>query len=88
MVAWGLTTLVVFPEMKDKALEMSRVEMAKNPKMTDEQLDAALNITKKFWSTIVVASSIFGTMFFGAIFSLIGAGAVPKKGARPIGDVF
>lgn len=88
MVAWALTTLLIFPEMKTKALEMSREQMAKNPKMTDEQLDAALKITMKFWNTIVVASSILGTMFFGAIFSLIAAGAVPKKGPKPIGDVF
>ena len=84
MVAWSLISMIVFPNMKEMAIEAARKEMAKNPQMTDDAMDMALNITRKYWNIILVASAIFGTMFYGAIFSLIGGGIATKNGERPM----
>src|SRR4051812_31581101 len=43
IVAWSVISMVIFPEMKEKALTMAREQMAKNPKMTDEVMDTSIN---------------------------------------------
>ena len=59
--------------------------MAKNPKMTEEQINMALDMTRKYFNVFMVAGIVFGTLFIGAIFSLIGAAvAKKKKGGSPI----
>ncbi len=90
MVGWGILSLFIFPEMKDKALEMARQEMTKNPAMTEEMMDKSLMLVKKFYNVILIAGSIFGSLAYGAVFGLIGAAIAPKKGERPetAGDNF
>jgi Protein of unknown function (DUF4199) len=83
IVAWSLASMAIFPEMKEKALTIAREEMAKNPKMTDDTIDAAINMTKKYWNVFLIAGAIFGTLFYGALFSLIGALVAKKKDAPP-----
>lgn len=85
--AWGIISIFVFPEMKEKALEMARDEMLKNPGATDEQIDMSLGIMKKYWSAILIAGALFGSLMWGAIFSLIGGAIAKKKGLRPFGGV-
>jgi len=36
IVAYSITTIYIFPDMKDKMLEMQRAQLAKSPQMTDE----------------------------------------------------
>ena len=84
LVAWGVISLFVFPEMKEKTIEYARQEMAKNPKMTDEAMEMGLNWMRKSWNVMMVAGSVFAGLFYGAIFSLIGSAIAPKKGERPI----
>jgi hypothetical protein len=81
-VGWGIISMIIFPEMKEKALEMAHDNMVKQ-KMTDEQIDTAINISKKYWNVIMIAGGIFGNLFWGALFSIIGAGVAKKKGAQP-----
>ena len=83
IIAWSIISMYLFPEMKVKAMEMARQEMVKNQKITDEQLETALDFTKKYWNTFLIAGAIFGTLFFGAIFSLVGAAIPEKKGENP-----
>ncbi|MCB0696923.1 MAG: DUF4199 domain-containing protein [Chitinophagaceae bacterium] len=83
LLAWTfLSVYLIFPEMKDKSMEMAAEQMAKNPNMTDEQIEMGLEMTKKFFIPFMVGGVIFGTMFFGAIFSLIGA-AFAKRNPAP-----
>ncbi len=83
IITWSVASMYIFPEMKDKAMEMARAEMAKNPKMTDEIMDTSMNMMKKYWNVFLIAGAIFGTLFFGAVFSLIGGGIAQKKGTQP-----
>jgi hypothetical protein len=73
-----LALYVLFPDMVDKIIEISRTEMAKNPKLTDEMIEQGITMTKKLFLPFAIAGAIFGTGFLGAIGSLIGA-AVAKK---------
>ena len=83
MIIWCFASLYIFPEMKDKIMENTQKEMAKQQKMTDEQMEMALNVTKKYWTYFLVGGTLFMTFFIGTIFSLIAAATAPKKGERP-----
>ena len=85
IIAWSIISVFVFPDMKEKAMTMARDKMANSSqKMTDEQMDMALNITKKYFTAIMIASVLFSTLFYGVIFSLIGGLVAKKKGPAPI----
>lgn len=68
----------IMPEMLDYTLEQARKGMAENKQMNAEQIDQALEMTKKFFIPFAIAGVIVAFLIFGVIFSLIGA-AVAKK---------
>lgn len=72
-------TYFIMPEIKDKAIEKAREEMAKNPQMTDEMVDQAIGMTDKFFFLFGVVGSLFAYAFMGVIGSLIGAGVAKKN---------
>ena len=78
-----LALYVLFPDMVEKIIEMSRVEMAKNPKLTDEMIEQGIAMTKKLFLPFAIAGAIFFTGFFGAIGSLIGAAVAKKNPVDP-----
>jgi hypothetical protein len=84
IVLWSLVAMYIFPEMKEKIMTAAREQMLKNPKITDEQADMSINMMKKYWTVLSLAGGIFYGLFFGALFSLVGAGIAKKKGAPPI----
>lgn len=78
-----LALYVLFPDMADKIIELSRIEMEKNPKMTDEMIEQAMTMTKKLFLPFAIAGAILGTGIMGAIGSLIGAGVAKKNPVDP-----
>ncbi len=78
LLAWGVLSTLIFPEMREKGLEIARERMMQDPNMTEETVDTALQMTDKFFLPFMIAGIVFGNLFFGAIFSLIAA-AIPKK---------
>jgi hypothetical protein len=81
MIAWTFISLQIFPEIKDKAIEMATEDMATRG-MSDEQVDQAMEMTKKFFTPFAVAGALFIYMFWGALFSLIGAAIAKKRPQR------
>ena len=79
--------MYLFPEMKDKAMEIARESMAKRPGATDEQIEMGMNVMKKFFNVFLIAGALFGTLIVGVIFSLIGGAVAEKKGPRPFQPV-
>ena len=73
---------VLFPDMLEKVLDISRKKMMENPKMTDEMIEQAMAMTKKYFIPFALGGSIIGTGILGAIGSVIGA-AVAKKNPNP-----
>jgi hypothetical protein len=72
--------------MVDKILDISRKQMEKNPKMTDEMIEQAMTMTKKFFMPFAIGGTILGTGFMGAIASLIGAGIAKKNPVDPFNN--
>ncbi len=75
----------LFPDMLDKILEISRKKMAENPKMTDEMIEQAIDMTRKYFVPFALGGTIIGTGVLGAIGSAIGAG-IAKKNPNPFSD--
>ncbi len=83
-VAYTLLALkVLFPDMIDKIIDMSRIEMEKNPQLTDEMIEQGISMTKKFFVPFAIGGVLIGTGFMGAIASLIGAGVAKKNPVDP-----
>ena len=78
---------LLFPEMVDKIIDISRTEMLKNPQMTDELIEQSISMVRKSFLPFTIGGVIIGLGFFGAIGSLIGAAVAKKKPADPFSDM-
>lgn len=72
-----LSFKLIFPEMMDMALSKTRESLAQK-NMSDDQIETAVNMTKKFFIPFMIAGILAFFMIVGLISSLIGA-AVSKK---------
>lgn len=72
----ALALKVIFPDMIDKILETSRTQM--EGKMADDQIEQALQMTRKFFLPFAIGGIIVIYGILGAIAAAIGA-AVAKK---------
>lgn len=73
----------MFPDAADKAMEIAREQMSSQQNMSEETIDSALEMTKKFYFPILIGGTIFGTMLVGALGSLIGAAVTKKNPSHP-----
>ena len=69
---------LVYPEFKEKIFEMTRQQLEQQGKLTEDQINTAVEMTKKIFIVGLIAGSIFLFALFGALGSLIGA-AITKK---------
>jgi hypothetical protein len=81
-ILFTLIFFLVFPEIKEKALDLARIEMEKSGNMSDDQIEQGIGLTRKFFYVFTIGVLIFAYMIVGTIASLIGA-AVTKKQPRP-----
>jgi hypothetical protein len=77
-IASFIITSLIMPDVKQKALDMAREQMEKDPRMTESTIKTALDWTDKFYFVVGIVGSLFGLGLSGAIASLIGA-AISKK---------
>lgn len=78
MVVYTIISIkFISPEIINQAMEEARTQMeAKN--MSDDQIDTAINFTKKFFVPLTAGGVLFFFLLAGVIAALIGA-AVSKK---------
>ncbi len=82
LLVWSFISTFIFPEMMDKGMEMARQSMSDRG-MSDDKIEQSMEWTRKYFKLFMVAGVIFGTMFWGAILSLIAAAIPKKKGPNP-----
>lgn len=85
MIIFMAIFMSIDPSIKQKALEKASEAMDKNPALSDEQKQQALEISKKFFLVGILASTLVLYLLFGVIASLVTA-AIVKKNPRNIFD--
>jgi hypothetical protein len=80
MVVYSLLSFyVIFPELLDQILTKTRTDLQAAGKLTDDQIDTQVAMTKKFMQPGILSIFVFlATLFFNTIASLLGA-AFTKK---------
>ena len=77
---------VLFPDMVDKSVEITRQKMEADGKASDSQIDQTVNMMKDHFTLFAVVGIIVGFAIVGAIASLIGAAVAKKKPQDPFGN--
>ena len=71
---------VIAPDTMEQGLELARQKLEENPNMSDEQIDAAIAMQKKFQSPgILAAVMLIFSLFIGFVISLIASLVMQKK---------
>lgn len=78
-----LVMTVVFPDRKERALEIARERMEER-NLPDNQIEQGIEFTKKFFFPFVIGAILLGTVIFGTIASLLGAAIAKKKPVNPL----
>lgn len=81
-LVWGIVIIYAFPNLKDEVLSKMADKFEKDG-TPEEQAEVAMNMTEKYWGVTMIFGSLIGTMFMGALLSLIAAAIPKKKGAMP-----
>lgn len=77
---------VLFPEMIDKSIEMTRRKMETDGKVSDSQIEQTISMMREHYVLFAVVGVIVGFAIIGAISSLIGAAIAKKKPQDPFGN--
>lgn len=78
---------LLFPDMKEQGLEMAREKLEEQGKMTDSQIDDALEMGRKFFWVGVIGGTMLFFIILGAIGSLLGAAITKKKPVNPLDEL-
>ena len=81
-----LSIYVIFPNTKELALEKQRQQMERNPQITEEMADQAMEITSRMFTLIVVGSALIGNIIAGALASVLGAAFAKKNPPAPFNN--
>jgi len=81
-----LSFKVLFPEMVDKSIEMTRQKMEASGKATDSQIEQQITMMKDHFTLFAVVGVVIGSAILGLISSLIGAAIAKKKPQDPFGN--
>jgi hypothetical protein len=85
LIIWTVISItLVFPEVKEKAIDTARQQMEDRGTMSSSEIDRAIDITRRFFMAFTIGYILFGTLIVGAIASLIGAAVAKKKPVNPL----
>jgi drug/metabolite transporter (DMT)-like permease len=87
MLIYVIIFIVLFPEFKEKAIDEARKSMQSKNNLSEEQIKAGLEMTRKFFMVFLVGGTLLGYLFFGALASLIGAAVTKKEPNNFAGDI-
>ena len=81
-----LSFKVLFPEMVDKSIEMTKQKMEASGKATDHQIEQQVTMMRDHFTLFAVVGVVIGSAILGLISSLIGAAIAKKKPQDPFGN--
>ncbi len=78
-----LSIYLIFPDQKEKIIQMQLEELDKQPNITETQRDQAITMFNKMFIPIAFLSVVIGTLIVGAVASLLGAAFTKKTPQSP-----
>ena len=78
-----LALYVIFPDYKQKALEMATAEMEKQSNLSEDQRNAGISFMEKSFNILALGGTVFANIIVGLIGSLIGAAVAKKNPVSP-----
>ena len=83
MVVFTVISLkLLFPDSLNEAMRQAESEMEKG-NMPEDQMETAMNFTRKFFVPLAIGGALLGYMIIGVIASLIGAAVAKKNPQTP-----
>ncbi|MDB5205635.1 MAG: hypothetical protein JWR72_710 [Flavisolibacter sp.] len=82
-VAFLFVLSFVTPELKQKVLEATQLEMEKQKNVTDEQIRTITDGINKYFWVFLIGSTMFVFVLIGCIGSLLGAAITRKQPKNP-----
>lgn len=83
MIAFTIILFLIFPEIKEKMVEIARQRM-EDRNTPEDQIDTALETWQKMFWVFTIGGLILVYAIVGAIGSLIGAAVTKKKPVNPL----
>lgn len=83
LIYFFLATFLIFPETRDQVMQQTREQMEAQGKLTQDQIDSYVEMTRKFFILGGTVGIVLGTLFIGVIASLIGAAVAKKNPVTP-----
>ncbi|HZI01664.1 MAG TPA: DUF4199 domain-containing protein [Flavisolibacter sp.] len=83
-IAFLIILFVAFPDLKEKTFDIARQQMEENPKVSESDVDKAIDIARRFFWVGLVGGTMLLYIILGAIGSLIGAAVTKKRPHNPI----
>lgn len=74
-----LSVTILFPEMREKAMEVASQQMEEQGQLSEIQMEQALAFTDKFFMPLAIGGALIGNLIIGALGALIGAGVAQKN---------
>jgi hypothetical protein len=74
---------LLFPDIKEKSLDMARQQMEQSGKLSDSDIDNGVAMARKFFWVGVIGGSVLVFVITGAIGSLLGAAFTKKRPNNP-----
>jgi NADH:ubiquinone oxidoreductase subunit 6 (subunit J) len=84
VIAFTLLMFTIMPEIKEKVFEEARRGMEEQGKMSDADIDKAIELTRKFFYVFMIGGILLMYAILGAIGSLIGAAITKKRPHNPL----
>ena len=83
IILYTILSGFLFPEIKEKIIELSREKALQRPGATEDQVDQGMKIFENHYTLFIVIGIIFFYLLLGAIISLLAAAITKKKPQSP-----
>lgn len=80
-IVFTVIFLLLFPDLKEKSMELARLELEKGGSLNDDQIEQSLGLVDRMFYIFTIGVLILIYLIVGCIASLVGA-AVTKKQPR------
>ena len=74
---------LAMPQIKQQVVEATRLELEKQKKATDKEIETMVEMTNNYFWVILIGTAVFFFVLIGCIGSLIGAAVTKKEPKNP-----